>query len=1025
MKNMKQRKAFTIVEMVIVIAVIAILATVLIPTISGVIKKANISADTQFAASLNIQLAMWEADPDNGKIESEDDLREAFAAFYEDDFYDNLTPKSGKHGYHYWYDAEAHQVVLGTYEDLVNSEDGQVHLDADGEAAVAQPEYKFEAANPRSLMVQTKTGWRNYFLMDQAGTELADYLADVNNIAAVGDHATIIGNIDLIADDAALADLVADKLSKTAVANNYGLFFDSGVAEYVYIPMNTTQLGEANVRGDLSGVTEIYLPDGVKLGSNSLEGFTVTGTDYMQPDTWVGSTVIYANIPADQVSSFISTNAFDCVLEIPTGERYVFVGGQLKQLGSNENYTTSYSTALESFVVTGTDNEKADMHFGVVNEIHYAADYTGTFTLQVQDFVDENGACPARPVTWEGVGDAVANPDGSITLTNAQLKAATTIVVRSTDGVEYTFNVKAVAVDGVSLKVNNVSNVSNQFSFEYNSTGVTYTLAATVYVTDNITCVKPSITPAISIDGILEYDTVNETEIVDGSGNAAYQYTTTLSFVNAKQTGDVAANLSVTAGSVSRTGTISLKDTIQTAFVIADNANTQTKYGIQFTVGTVNAIRLDTLFAPATSDALNGRTEISYTAKIGSVQLSSGSNLTAETWKSTTLDLSSVDSDGTLTVVIHDGLKSTTFTAAVKAGAYNVTDGTTWGTAGNKIVILKDVVLGDITVTDNENQSYVKSITYLNGNYNVIDATKYSYKSSSHAYVKFIGITSAGSLMENVVINGPVYPEVVLSGASSGGYFTPGVRIGGGTPEKPIVIKNSYISGFSAPLRYDSGVLSVVDSVLDGGVKCNLYVYGSGTITLNNVQTVQKPGGYATTFGTNKKVLGAGIYIDTAANGTTINLSGNTQHYNWICQSDNSYGGNVKTIIDELFTRDKTGGSWLKPTYGPYYVKSEFAQFAHTINDTAYLNAAIVHEFFNYENRVINNGTSFAYTSKVVTNKYDGTFVDTNGFFIYSYEKCDACSHNLIPDSNEDGVYNYGDFCFARYTDSYKATIAQ
>ena len=45
------KKGFTIVELVIVIAVIAILASVLIPTFSGVVGKANESAATQTARS--------------------------------------------------------------------------------------------------------------------------------------------------------------------------------------------------------------------------------------------------------------------------------------------------------------------------------------------------------------------------------------------------------------------------------------------------------------------------------------------------------------------------------------------------------------------------------------------------------------------------------------------------------------------------------------------------------------------------------------------------------------------------------------------------------------------------------------------------------------------------------------------------------------------------------------------------------------------------------------------------------------
>ncbi|MGN1067249.1 MAG: type II secretion system protein [Candidatus Fimimonas sp.] len=56
--NKKTKKGFTIVELVIVIAVIAILAAVLIPTFSNVIKKANKAVDTQLIRNLNTALAL-------------------------------------------------------------------------------------------------------------------------------------------------------------------------------------------------------------------------------------------------------------------------------------------------------------------------------------------------------------------------------------------------------------------------------------------------------------------------------------------------------------------------------------------------------------------------------------------------------------------------------------------------------------------------------------------------------------------------------------------------------------------------------------------------------------------------------------------------------------------------------------------------------------------------------------------------------------------------------------------------------
>ena len=52
MRNLK-KKGFTIVELVIVIAVIAVLAAVLIPTFVNLTKKANMSADQVAVKNMN------------------------------------------------------------------------------------------------------------------------------------------------------------------------------------------------------------------------------------------------------------------------------------------------------------------------------------------------------------------------------------------------------------------------------------------------------------------------------------------------------------------------------------------------------------------------------------------------------------------------------------------------------------------------------------------------------------------------------------------------------------------------------------------------------------------------------------------------------------------------------------------------------------------------------------------------------------------------------------------------------------
>ena len=70
MNKKNNRKGFTIVELVIVIAVIAILATVLVPTFGNVIEKANITSAKQeaknayaeYVASINYETGAVAAD---------------------------------------------------------------------------------------------------------------------------------------------------------------------------------------------------------------------------------------------------------------------------------------------------------------------------------------------------------------------------------------------------------------------------------------------------------------------------------------------------------------------------------------------------------------------------------------------------------------------------------------------------------------------------------------------------------------------------------------------------------------------------------------------------------------------------------------------------------------------------------------------------------------------------------------------------------------------------------------------------
>ena len=117
MNNKKMnKKGFTIVELVIVIAVIAILAGVMIPTFGGIITTANESAVKQAAAATYKQVfALDMADGvENGKKNSTEDIGtiDGVAQYLTGD-----RPTSGCY-YEYDYDATGTDPIF-TYVDTV------------------------------------------------------------------------------------------------------------------------------------------------------------------------------------------------------------------------------------------------------------------------------------------------------------------------------------------------------------------------------------------------------------------------------------------------------------------------------------------------------------------------------------------------------------------------------------------------------------------------------------------------------------------------------------------------------------------------------------------------------------------------------------------------------------------------------------------------------------------------------------------------------------------------------------------
>ena len=120
----KSKKGFTIVELVIVIAVIAILAAVLIPTFSNLVKKANIASDTSLAKNINTALTAYDAT--NGVEEFSDVIAAAKEAGY---IISNLNPTT--EGCYFVWESSTNQILL------VDSTDGYKVIYANNEKYTA------------------------------------------------------------------------------------------------------------------------------------------------------------------------------------------------------------------------------------------------------------------------------------------------------------------------------------------------------------------------------------------------------------------------------------------------------------------------------------------------------------------------------------------------------------------------------------------------------------------------------------------------------------------------------------------------------------------------------------------------------------------------------------------------------------------------------------------------------------------------------------------------------------------------
>ena len=205
------RKGFTIVELVIVIAVIAILAAVLIPTFASIIKKANLSSDQSAVRNMNTALAA-----DTAVVDAEDlDLKIVIDALDAAGFNAKkaLIPTSSGHVF-YWYK---------TYNKIVLAKDGEVVYPVDNQELVDSFAADLEKTGDDQVLFDLEGGYKYVDIVAKDVKSLSAALEAGNENITLSADVQLKEQIKIPADADVTIDLNGKKLTtvKTGGRSKY------------------------------------------------------------------------------------------------------------------------------------------------------------------------------------------------------------------------------------------------------------------------------------------------------------------------------------------------------------------------------------------------------------------------------------------------------------------------------------------------------------------------------------------------------------------------------------------------------------------------------------------------------------------------------------------------------------------------------------------------------------------------------------------------------------------------------------
>ena len=1001
MKRKLNRKAFTLVELLVVIAILAILATVSVVGYTAFIKNAYVSNDNTLAAELSnvLQLHLREHE-----INDEDDLKEALALFYEGDF----VPQSAQYGYHFIYDYKAEKVVLERDPNYTGSTFSRLFglntASADGSACNHKDknvDYLCDDCGEKVFGLNSPRAFADgKYLLDQGGSAMVEFILELENNKDL-DDITVPAGIEW-------ENEIKAKLGTILIHNNKGVhtLADTSTKEGrdkvvgAHYPADAKNLAANTITGKFENLpSTVEVPTDAVVKNDTLT-YLVKDTEVILPverplvedDTLttqqqINNLNVGENVKADEsvtISITVTTNdgysiSIDLSTVLDENDGVKTFNADVK-LGSTEvkvevEIKAAFTNPLVDFGFTCDSVEAGVLAFGEAEDgsynlyIHY--NKLDSFKLIPGDWQGEtsnDNIYGVGKTAFKVSGSSVLSvaEDGTIQITGYPTVEDCSATITATCGnIVKTINVTIVRPTNATISFNGTNLTM--------TAGVQNTIALSFVGKNTFEFGTPSVDDNSKGTGIVISADDKKMTITAGTGDVFHIENNT-KLVLDKYSGT--QDLTITIGGMSKTFTVTVTDEAGSPFDI--KWDTDEDAGIKFVtgeddvknlaflyrVGNNNAIKLSTLFNNVRHYDGNATLTIydasqTYTEN-GTVKFkeinSSNDNLNASyndaksfsvsEWSNKTFTFS-----GTGVAIIEIKFNNSTVRLAVEVvDGYNVYDFDGLFDAEEGTAYTNVVLQDDIKMTSNGDYT-LKGTFYGNGYTFDITDGKNHYTSGGRNGIIHL---NAGSHMDNVVVIGSKFPSVC--DAQKNQYYVAAIGLEGGT------LTNSYIYGCQAAVRSTGG--KIINTVLDGGTYANLICKG-GTTTIEDITTINQP---------IDSSCGLGIYVSS---GATLNISGTLTQHNWGNSTESKYFvDDAKTLYNIIFEVNEikftyNNQSWVNTGI---FVESTTAKVtgnipSHYIGvEKSYTNPLNGEKLTGYAYSF--NNSAYTFTGRVIPNAY-------------------------------------------------------